>query len=147
CSSDSPGYAYNEKKCCKANETVVDGYCCPAGSTHYAKDVNDKYICCDDAHYAAAGTWISGPKYDENDVKISDGVFTTSPTCTDGTDRWVVISECSKLKISCPATSKRACGTDCCDEDEKYCNYDWVTGFYYCCKNPHDEFTECASNN
>ncbi|MGN0919263.1 MAG: hypothetical protein ACI4OR_00665, partial [Alphaproteobacteria bacterium] len=31
CSSDSPGYAYNEKKCCKAGEQLSNGYCCAAG--------------------------------------------------------------------------------------------------------------------
>ncbi len=123
CSEGSGGYAYNDKKCCGEGETVVDGHCCPAGSTHYAPDADGKYICCSDDLYS---------DYEKK--------------CTDGVERWVVISECSKLKISCPRTSKRACGLDCCEGDENYCNLDVDTGLYYCCKDRHEEITQCESN-
>ena len=123
CPKDSTGYAHNDKMCCGSGETVVSGHCCPAGSTHYAPDADGKYICCSDDLYS---------DYEQK--------------CTDGVERWVVVSECSKLKISCPRTSLRACGTDCCDNDEKYCNLDHDTGLYYCCKDRHEEVTQCESN-
>ena len=146
CPKGSAGYAVNEKKCCTS--TVIDGHCCPAGSTHYAKDINGNYTCCDDDHYADAGTWIKGPEYDEETgTKISDGVFSTSPTCTDGTDRWVPVHRyCTEAKISCPRTSSHTCGTDCCGNDEKFCNYDWYHQVYYCCRYRHEDVRECKNN-